>query len=102
MGDIFKYFFRQKGCIISKSILLYICAKEIQKGMIDVQAKLYVLRKGVGMTQSDMANKLGISRGGYAKKELGKSQFTQDEMFKISDMFNLCIDDIFTPRKGAE
>ena len=65
-----------------------------------MQIKLYVLRKEAGMTQGDMASKLGISRGSYAKKELSKSQFTQDEMFKISDMFNLSLNDIFIPRNG--
>ena len=67
-----------------------------------MQAKLYVLRKGAGMTQSDMASMLGISRVSYGKKERGSAEFTQDEMFKISDMFNLGIDDIFTPRTNQK
>lgn len=63
-----------------------------------MQIKLYALRKEAGMTQGDMANKLGISQGRYGKKERGSAEFTQDEMFKISEMFNRNINDIFSPR----
>lgn len=67
-----------------------------------MQIKLYALRKDNGITQDEMANKLGISRGRYGKKERGSAEFTQDEMFKISAMFNLSIDDIFTPRERTK
>ncbi|MCR5281498.1 helix-turn-helix transcriptional regulator [Limosilactobacillus fermentum] len=63
-----------------------------------MQSKLYALRKDNGITQEEMANKLGISRGRYSMKERGNAEFTQDEMFEISKMFKRNIDDIFLPR----
>ena len=63
-----------------------------------MQNKLYALRKDNGITQEEMANKLGISRVSYGKKERGSSEFTQDEMFEISKIFNRTINDIFLPR----
>lgn len=67
-----------------------------------MQSKLYALRKDNGITQEEMANKLGISCGRYGKKERGSAQFTQDEMFEISNMFNLGLDDIFLPRTHSK
>lgn len=63
-----------------------------------MQSKLYALRKDNGITQGEMANKLGISRGRYSMKERGNAEFTQDEMFAISEMFDRNIGDIFLPR----
>lgn len=65
-----------------------------------MQSRLYDLRKHVKrMTQQDMANYLNISVKSYRDKENGKNQFTQDEMFAISRLFNLDIDTIFLPRR---
>ena len=65
-----------------------------------MQSRLYDLRKHVkGMTQQQMADYLNISTKAYRDKENGKNQFTQDEMFAISELFNLNIDTIFLPRK---
>ena len=46
-----------------------------------------------------MADYLNISVKAYRDKENGKNQFTQDEMFAISKLFDLNIDTIFLPRK---
>lgn len=51
------------------------------------------------LTQKELAAMLGISTKSYRDKELGHQQFTQDEMFKISDIFNAKLEDIFLPRK---
>ena len=61
-----------------------------------MQSRLYDLRKHVkGMTQQQMADYLNISVKAYRDKENGKNQFTQDEMFAISKLFDLNIDTIF-------
>lgn len=44
-----------------------------------------------------MADYLGISAKSYRDKELGRREFTQDEMFEIAKLFNRKIDDIFLP-----
>lgn len=65
-----------------------------------MQYKLYDLRKHENhLTQQQMADYLHISAKAYRDKENGKNQFTQDEMFAISKLFNLSIDTIFLPRK---
>ena len=65
-----------------------------------MQYKLYDLRKHVkNMTQKEMADYLHISTKSYRDKENGKQQFTQDEMFAISQLFDLDMDTIFLPRE---
>jgi len=62
-----------------------------------MQYKLYALRKQKGLTQKDMAEKLGITPHTYRNKELGYTFFNLKEMFKISDLFQKSLDDIFLP-----
>lgn len=64
-----------------------------------MQTVLYGLRKERGLTQKELAQKMGISEVSYRNKELGKSEFTQDEMFFLSRFLNKQIDKIFLPRK---
>ena len=56
------------------------------------------LRKQRKLSQPSMAKIIGVHRVSYTNKELGKLEFTQDEMFKISNYFGLPIDQIFLPR----
>lgn len=65
-----------------------------------MQALLYQLRKEAGMTQKDLAEKLGISDVAYRQKEKGQRPFSQDEMFFLSRFFNKPIQEIFLPRKS--
>ena len=64
-----------------------------------MQTVLYGLRKKRGLTQKELSEKMGISEVSYRNKELGKNEFTQDEMFFLSNFFNTKIDKIFLPRK---
>ncbi|WP_431031719.1 helix-turn-helix transcriptional regulator [Streptococcus anginosus] len=67
-----------------------------------MQIKLYELRKNAGLNQIDLAKKLGISVTQYGKKERGQQEFTQDEMFLLSQFFEKSISDIFLPRKSPK
>lgn len=62
-----------------------------------MQEKLIILRKTENVTQKELANIIGISVKQYSYKELGKSIFNGDEMFKIAHYFNRKVDDIFLP-----
>lgn len=64
-----------------------------------MQTVLYGLRKKRGLTQKELSEKMGISEASYRNKELGKNEFTQDEMFFLSIFFNTKMDKIFLPRK---
>lgn len=67
-----------------------------------MQNNLILLRKNNNITQKKLAIFLSISEVQYGKKEKGIAEFTQDEMFKIADYFNLKVDDIFLPRKATK
>ena len=62
-----------------------------------MQEKLILLRKEKKVSQKDLANLLGITPKQFSAKELGKSKFNCNEMFKISDYFGLKMEDIFLP-----
>lgn len=66
-----------------------------------MQTKLYDLRKNMfKLTQQEVADYLGISVVSYRNKELGRVAFDQDEMFSLSKLMELPIEDIFLPRKA--
>lgn len=62
-----------------------------------MQINLYKLRKKKNLTQKQMASKIGISENAYRKKELDYNAFRLDEMFKIADILDADISEIFTP-----
>ena len=62
-----------------------------------MQWNLIKARKIAGMSQVDVAKRLGISADAYGMKERGKYQFTQREMFALAELFNQRLDDIFLP-----
>jgi len=65
-----------------------------------MQTILYGVRKKKKLSQEEMAEKLGISRVSYGLKERGDNEFTIDEMFNISKILGMGLDDIFLPRSN--
>ncbi|MGF3182261.1 helix-turn-helix transcriptional regulator [Facklamia sp. P12934] len=65
-----------------------------------MQLVLYDLRKNKNkMTQQEVADYLGIAVQTYRAKEKGIYEFTQDEMFALSELFDKNLNEIFLPRK---
>lgn len=64
-----------------------------------MQGNLLILRKEKQYSQKQMADLLKISVKTYGLKERGDSPFDSDEMFKISNLFQMPMDEIFLPRK---
>lgn len=62
-----------------------------------MQEKLFLLRKTGGITQEKIAKLLDINPKTYASKEMGKTEFSMNEMFKIAKYFNKSVEDIFLP-----
>lgn len=62
-----------------------------------MQEKLILLRKNTNTPQHELADLLNISVKTYGYKENGKSEFTNNEMFKIARYFNKKVDEIFLP-----
>jgi transcriptional regulator with XRE-family HTH domain len=50
------------------------------------------IRKGHNLTQSQLAEKLGVGRGTIAQIEIGKNSITSELAKKISDIFNYTTD----------
>lgn len=54
--------------------------------------RLKKLRKDTGLTQVDVASKLGISQQAYASWERGIKKPTQDNLVKIAQVLNVSVD----------
>lgn len=67
-----------------------------------MQSKLLILRKEAGLSQKEIAGKLGISVTSYGEKERGRSEFSQSEMFCLRDIFNRPLEEIFLPTKSPK
>ena len=59
---------------------------------MEFSERLKKLRKDAGLTQVDVAKKLGISQPAYASWERGVKKPTQENLVKISQILNVSID----------
>ena len=67
-----------------------------------MQIKLYDARKQAKLSQQEVADILGISRNSYGQKERGDVPFNLEEMFALSDLLNVSLDDLFISRSKKE
>lgn len=56
-----------------------------QKLLFDVQRAIYDARIQVGMTQKELAKKVGISAGDLSKIERGKENTTVKTLYKVAE-----------------
>ena len=56
---------------------------------------LYIARRENKLKQKDVAKELGIHVCTYSRKETGEKEFTLSEAFKLADMFNTTVDELF-------
>ena len=61
-----------------------------------MQVYLLQARKEAGLTQAELAKKIGISEVAYRQKEQGKRDFKLNECYKIAKIFKKDIGDLFT------
>lgn len=66
----------------------------------EMQEKLIIARSRHKYTKIRVAKHLGISPKQYAAKEKGEYTFNSDEMFKLSELFKMKLDDLFTDTKN--
>ena len=59
---------------------------------MEFSERLKKLRKDAGLTQVDVANKLGISQPAYASWERGIKKPTQENLVKLSKIFYVSVD----------
>ena len=63
--------------------------------MVERHSKLKGARVEKGLTQEDMAKRIGISTYSYLMKENGKRDFTLTEMKKICEILDKELSEIF-------
>ena len=54
--------------------------------------KLKVLRKKEGLTQQEVADKIGINRGSYSNWEKGKREPSFENLIKLANILNTTTD----------
>ena len=64
-----------------------------------MQIKLYQVRKQAKLSQQEVADILGISRNSYGQKERGDVLFNLEEMFALSELLDVSLDDLFISNK---
>ena len=65
----------------------------------EIGARLLAIRKNVGLTQSEAAEKAGISDRTYADIERGTVNMRVETLLKICRTFHITPDDILTERQ---
>lgn len=53
--------------------------------------RVRLLRENAGLTQSDVADRLGISQAAYSRMESGASDLSLTRLLRIADMFNVTL-----------
>ena len=71
----------------------------LKRGGYAMQIKLYEARKQAKLSQQEVADILGISRNSYGQKERDDVSFNLDEMFTLSELLNMSLDDLFISNK---
>ena len=66
------------------------------------QEKLFGLRKQAGMTQSDLGEKLNVSRQTVSRWELGTAKPEIDTLIAISDLFDVSLDYLLRDKSDEE
>lgn len=70
--------------------------KDIKRGKVtSTLEKIKQLRKSKNISQTEMANLIGIHKDTYVNKEIGKTQFTVLEIMKLMLILDCKPEDIF-------
>lgn len=56
--------------------------------------KLVKLRKEAGLSQEELGNKLNVARQTVSKWELGETTPEMDKLVKMSEIFNITLDEL--------
>lgn len=64
-----------------------------------VGQKIKEYRKKMGMNQTELGKKLGVKQNTVAGYEKGEWEVSYDNLFKLADIFEISIDDLFPQTK---
>lgn len=63
--------------------------------------KLYSLRKAANMTQTDLAERLNVSRQAVSRWEMGTAKPEVDTLIAMSDLFGVTLDELLKNKEEA-
>lgn len=66
----------------------------VSEKSVEIGERVRSYRNNAGLTGAQMGEKLHLSAGGYNNKELGKRDFTWDEIIQLADFFHVTLDDL--------
>lgn len=64
--------------------------------------KLIKLRKEMGLSQEELGNKLNVARQTVSKWELGETTPEMDKLIKMSEIFNITLDELIKDKNNDE
>lgn len=64
--------------------------------------KLIKLRKEMGLSQEELGNKLNLARQTVSKWELGETTPEMDKLIKMSEIFNITLDELIKDKNNDE
>ena len=62
--------------------------------------KLIKLRKEMGLSQEELGNKLNVARQTVSKWELGETTPEMDKLIKMSEIFNITLDELIKDKNN--
>ncbi len=68
----------------------------------DIGVRIRDLRESVGLTQKQLAEKLGIQRTALVQIEAGSRKLTAEEMLDSAKLFNITVEQLMDPQKMPE
>ena len=66
---------------------------------MDLGKKMKELRKSFGLTQTELAEKTGLSRVNYTRYENGKIRPDYETIIKLADFYDVSLDELFDRKK---
>ena len=83
-----------KRIVILLSLLMAASMSQAQIGGA-IGKKLKELRKSAGLTQEQLASKLGLSRVNYTRYEVGAVRPDYETIILLADFYDISLDELF-------
>ena len=64
--------------------------------------RIKLMREEVGLSQQELARRLGVARSTVSQIENGDRKIVADELYKLAEIFNVSLDDMLHPGKSIK